>query len=560
MKKALCVLLAFALLFTLLPGCGILKKPSPVSEVKITLPSSSGMQKTVEGETVLTTQMYLLTRAYIDKIENFDTDSFDAQKFNTLLARAQETARVAEALSASMENHVEILEKVEQSGSLKPRKRATLAPLTVSPAGGFALLPVAHAEEKSAAVRYAEELTQTFDTAKSGQKLKILAEKYGTDIKKAKVMLEQAQAILEGAAYADQADFENKCYEAAVETKAAASVIGFGVALAPVVAAGSLAVGGATAAGIIEAGGLVTSGVNAVIDMGTAVTIHITNGEGNDYTAAFEKTSEMMAPVTAFFAIGGGIQNFKDFRNPEKAAAAVDNAAQAFLPGIGLARDYVQDGTILGVSANIVEGVREILVRSAPASDPDAAKEVVEKTGIAEDTPKASYPEGYIKAMEVIAEPRNPVDIEKVMESIDEAFRKAASEEGIRLEATPAPTEEPSEEPTQTPAPSETPPPPNNNGLPAEMVAGVYDFVELEYSGYIRFDVVDATHLQVTDLGDGESFPGDYDPASGILYAVLSEQFNWTLTVKFTDTGNGVKAELSETLGGMSVEATAMKE
>ena len=256
-------------------------------------------------------------------------------------------------------------------------------------------------------------------------------------------MLEQAQAILEGAAYEDQADFENKCYEVAVETKAAASAIGFGVAVA---ATGGIAAGGASAAGIMEAGGLVMSGVNAVIDMGTAVTIHTTHGEGNEYTAAWEKTAEMFAPVNAFFAIGGGIQNIKDFRNPEKAKDMVNNAAQAFMVGIGFARDYIQDGTILGVSSNIVDGCREIIVRSADTSNPEAAKEVVIKTGVREDALKDTSSEAvqegylgtqadvYIEAMGELVDPENPVDVETCIKNIDNSFRECTETEEIQVE------------------------------------------------------------------------------------------------------------------------------
>ena len=375
MKRAISIMLAIALICAMTTGCGKTETENPITEVKVTLPQSTGTRAVVEGEAVITTQLYLLVRAYSEKLETFDTENFDAQEYSRLVAEASEAFRIAEAFCASLETHAAALAEIEENASVQQEK-ATYELLSASSGDirYFPFVTVAYAaEEKSPAIRYAEELTRTFDNAKNGQKLKAVAEKYGTDVKKAKAMLEQAQAILEGDAYTDQAEFENKCYEAAVETKVAASNIGFGLSL--------IATGG-TVSGVIEAGGILCGGLQAMIDTGTAASIHVTNGEGNVYTEFFEKAEEALAPISAFFSIGNGIQNIIDIRNPEKAAEAVNNAAQAFLTGVGFARDYVQEGKVLGVSSNIIDGYREIIVRSADTSKPEAAKEVLTKTGV----------------------------------------------------------------------------------------------------------------------------------------------------------------------------------
>lgn len=444
MKRVISIILAITLIFALPTGCGKKETENPITEVKVMIPCSLGERAIVEGEAVITTQVFLLARAYFEKLETYDMDSFDAQEYSDLLAETAEAFRIAEALCDSFERHAGSLAEAEENGSLQQEK-ATYELLSASTDNVrySPFVTVAYAAEKSPAERYAEDLTKTFMEAQNGQRLKAVAEKYGTDVKRAKIMLDQAQAILEGAAYEDQADFENKCYELAVETKAAASAIGFGVAVA---ATGGIAAGGTSIAGIMEAGGLVMNGVNAVVDMGTAVTIHATHGEGNEYTAAWEKTAEMFAPVNAFFAIGGGIQNIKDFRNPEKAKDMVNNAAQAFMVGIGFARDYIQDGTILGVSSNIVDGCREIIVRSADTSNPEAAKEVVIKTGVREDALKDTSSEAvqegylgtqadvYIEAMGELVDPENPVDVETCIKNIDNSFRECTETEEIQVE------------------------------------------------------------------------------------------------------------------------------
>lgn len=477
MKRVISVILVIMLLFVL-GACGQ-KEDNSITEVKVKAPCSTGEKAIVEGEAVISTQAYLLARAYFEKLETYDMGSFDAKKYSELLAETIEAFRIAEALSDSLEKHAAALAKTEENEPVQQEK-ATYELLSASTEGngGSPFVTVAHAAEKSAAEKYAEELTKTFDNAKNGQKLKAVAEKYGTDIKKAKVMLEQAQAILEGAAFEDQAAFENKCYEVAVETKAAASVIGFGVAVAAT---------GGTAAGIMEVGGLAMNGVNAVIDMGTAVTIHATNGEGNEYTEAWEKTAEMMAPINAVFAIGGGIQNIKDFRDPEKAAEAVNNAAQAFLTGLGFARDYVQDGTVLGVSSNIIDGYREIIVRSTDTSNAKAAKAVLLNTGISEEALEnggitaeqtqdgylGTKADAYIEAMGELIDTENPFDVDAFLENVDNAFSECA-EEDMETTDVVRPTTEPSSEPENLVSDSKASKGPSD-------IAGVYDISELRF-------------------------------------------------------------------------------
>lgn len=564
MKRAISIILALILLLVSAVGCGGTANGNPVSEVKVTIPCSTGEKSIVEGEAVIATQVYLLSRAYFEKLETYDMDSFDAQEYSNLMMETIEAFRLAEALSDSLEKHAGALAKTEETESVQ-QENATYELLSASTDSVrySPFVTVAYAaEEKSSAVKYAEELTKTFDNAKSGQKLKTIAEKYGTDIKKAKLMLDQAQAILEGAAYEDQADFENKCYEVAVETKAAASAIGFGVAVA---ATGGIAAGGASAAGIMEAGGLVMSGVNAVIDMGTAVTIHTTHGEGNEYTAAWERTAEMIAPVNAVFAIGGGIQNIKDFRNPEKAKDMVNNAAQAFMVGIGFARDYIQDGTILGVSSNIVNGYREIIVRSAHTSSPEAAKEVLLKSGVSEaalkDTGHEAVQDGYlgmqadvyIEAMGELVDPENPIDVDAFLKNVDDAFREyeaSGDDDGEDLTQS-----EPETDPADDP----------NGPEAASDISGVYSISELRFVQVgISAPLDDRLHVtlngtEITIEGETEfigKISGTYDAQSmtATCYADQSK-----MIVTFDGKGNLYYASYNTNDGLLYIEIDASK-
>ena len=547
MKKVISLILVFTLIFTLV-GCSRNKDDSSITEVKVKIPCSTGSRAIVEGEAVIATQTYLLARAYIEKLETYDMDSFDAQEYSKLLAKAVEATRIAEAFDNSLEKHAGILAKAEEKGSVQQNK-ATYELLSMS-TGIVSYSPflTAYAKDKSPAEKYAEEITKTFDNAKNGQRLKAIAEKYGTDVKKAKAMLNQAQAILEGAAYEDQAAFENKCYEIAVETKAAASTAGFVVACAAT---------GGTATGIMEVGGLAMNGVNAVIDMGTAVTIHTTHGEGNEYTAAWEKTAEMIAPINAVFAIGGGIQNIKDIRNPEKAAEVVNNAAQACLTGLGFARDYIQDGTVLGVSSNIIDGYKEIIVRSTETSNPKAVKEVLMDTGISEEPPKDNGTEAdvYIEAMGELIDTENPIDVDAFLENVDKAFNECMENESADIT-------EPATEPKSESKNSDSQPKESEGSTD---IAGVYSISELRFvQANIAAPLDDRLHItlngtEITIEGETEligKMTGTYDAKS---MTATFEPNQAKVIVKFDGKGNLFYSQYNTNDGLLYIEVDAHK-
>lgn len=597
MKRIVSLLLSIAFILSIASGCGKTETASPaenkpsVTEVKVTFPCSTGTKAIVEGETVLATQAYMLSRAYIEKLETYDMDTFDAQEYSALAANALEALRITEALSASLEQHAAVLAQIEETAPVSQEK-ATFEELSMSQRR-TSLIPVAYAEEESEAVRFAEDLTKTFDEAETGGKLKAVAEKYGTDVKRAKVMLEQAQAILDGETYTNQAELENKWYEAAVETKAAASAIGFGVAVA---ASGGIAAGGVTAAGLSEAGGLAFSGVNAIIDMGTAVTIHETHGEGNEYTAAWEKTGAMYAPLSAVFSLSGGIQNIVDFRNPEKAAQAVDNAAQALLVGLGAARDYLQDDTVMGVNVSVFGGKREVTIRTAETSDPEAVKAVLEKTGIPEaaqaspeQTPQAqplSEADTIIQSMKAVTDPENPMDLDASLSAVDDAFAQALQEEGLS-ELTPLPekSEEPevsdeaedpedaaepevsdeAEDPEDTAEPETDETSETTGGLSAADVVGTYVFTQDGRSTTYTYKRVDDTHLKMECDGYTPE-TGSYDPKTGTFVFYETDEFGgetMTSEIKtvFSAEKGGIKAILSLSVDGeLFGSLSAMKE
>ena len=81
MKKVISILLILILILALTTGCSKKEAESPITtEVKVVLPCSTGARAIVEGEAVIATQMYLLARAYFEKLGTYDMKSLDAQE------------------------------------------------------------------------------------------------------------------------------------------------------------------------------------------------------------------------------------------------------------------------------------------------------------------------------------------------------------------------------------------------------------------------------------------------------------------------------------------------
>ena len=57
MKRAISIMLAIALICAMTTGCGKTETENPITEVKVTLPQSTGTRAVVEGEAVITTQL-----------------------------------------------------------------------------------------------------------------------------------------------------------------------------------------------------------------------------------------------------------------------------------------------------------------------------------------------------------------------------------------------------------------------------------------------------------------------------------------------------------------------
>lgn len=492
-RRISCILLSILLISSTLVSCG--KKENneetgketvsitdntetgeagKINSAVVTVKYPEGLRAVVEGEAAVAFQAYLVSRAYYEKLVTYDLDNFDANEYMELYKKADNTARIAEKLAANLEKDCELLAEKEDAGEVMAQpatmeivasnfvesREAVLARNLNKERLTDLLFVKVYAAEKSSAVKWAEDITNQFDKAPTGKKLKTLAEQMGTDVKHVKSMVDMAQDILTGDAYTDQAEFENLWYQRAYEIKAGASTAGFVVAVA---ASGGAAAGPLVTA--ISTGGVVCNGVGAVLDIGSAGTIVYTNGEGNDYTVAFEKTASQFAPVNAAFGFAGAAVNVKNLADIAKGKttlvdgttivdgisknqAIIENSGQAIVYMGSEIQNYADSGSVLGGSFTRTDEGWEITLKDTVLGTSPEEKKAVEnvltETGISDDVAKqvaegnaggntddsdtTAFPaDTYIEMWDGFNDEEHPFDADAYIELIEETIDEIES-------------------------------------------------------------------------------------------------------------------------------------
>ena len=399
MKKLLAALLIVSMVLSL-SGCSAISglfggkkdEPAVIYQAQIELPYSTGVRAVVEQEGAEALGAYMTARAYLMKLEEYPVDNenaFNAEEYMDLFNRAMKAFEIADQLAEDLQKNAGSLEKLQEQGYTglkgKPSYKE-LDPIEVTAEGQapgrsagtfgdwlddvFCLKAKAAEEEGMTALEWAKEITERYDNAPVGRGIRTLAEQLGTDAKHAYAMLKQAQAIIEGDAYGQEADAANRAYKIAVGTKAAASAIGFGLAVA---ATGGAAAG--VAHGIAVAGATV-SGCNAVLDVGSAYTTLTTNGEGTEYTEFFDNTSSDFAIVTFIVGTVGAGAGFSDAFKSETTANVI-NSLLFFVSQ----KDYVDEKStqLFNMVLQPSDDGLDVKVQSTEKGDSPAQKEAMEQ-------------------------------------------------------------------------------------------------------------------------------------------------------------------------------------
>lgn len=413
------------------------------------LPAPSPQRALVDDAQAMAVGSYLVARMYLEKLLQYDVAQGSKEDYDQLLADTVTAFETAEQLAATLDTAADMAELSEAVGAAAYLGKSKAKSLASYGAQSGLFLLTASAAEDPPALRWAKEITAIYDGAPPMKGVRTLAEQLGTDAKHAYAQLKQAQAILEGAAYDDFGDYANKCYQTAVVLKAAGTTAGF---------VASVAVAGPTTglAAVAQTGGIVMNGVNTVLEIGQAGTIITTNGEGNEYTAALEKTEAQMAPIGQVFnvmSLGLNAHKLMTGGYGKDAVEAAANGTYAqYLDGVKndvfgatsylatSAYDYADSGSILsGTMTKTDDGLKFTLWDTLTGKSSEEQKENV-KTALE----NAGVPAKDIQTALQTENPQPPVpnevplsEAEKIIEEYsgitpDSGFDPSAYDEAIR--------------------------------------------------------------------------------------------------------------------------------
>ena len=291
------------------------------------------------------------------------------EELKALTADALETWRLCDVASA------QTMELVDYAQDLRVQATTQGARMVYADQSEplFSLFTtVAYATEENAAVKWAKELTEKFDSYPAGQKIKQLAENLGTDAKKAYAQLKMAQNILEGEAYSAEADTMQKFENAAMATK---SVCKTGLYIGGVVA------GGGVANGILEAGGMIIGGVDTIADIASTGSTIIC-GENSRVTMAANDLKDMMGPISS---VAGGVNMLTGgIKFAGTAADKVGSIDKLSYIGESVL-DLVNEGKILGGLITVGEDGQTTVTMTeidVEGKTPEEVEKELEKAGL----------------------------------------------------------------------------------------------------------------------------------------------------------------------------------
>jgi len=347
-KKITATLLSALLALSVFAGCS--GKKGNISKITVSLPAASEAEQAMNVTASLAVDYYLTARVYLDKIAFYDTEKMDkesAKDFVDTLTKAVETFKISEQLAGALTEAADAFEKSSytQKPTLKTAQIGT-------PSFGLGL--TAFAADDDGAKKWAQDIVDAYDAAPSGKGIRTLAEQLGTDSKHAYAQLKQALAVLEGAEYTAIADKANTAVQVATGLKAAGTAAGLVIAVAAAPAT-------TTIGAIAQTGGIVCSGINTVLEVGTAGSIIYNNGEEDEIAIALQKTEAQFAPVGQVFSLMGLGTGLKDIGttgkkileggykslSPKEAQDLGENAFGVISYVASSVSDYVNDGSLL---------------------------------------------------------------------------------------------------------------------------------------------------------------------------------------------------------------------
>ncbi|HHV99812.1 MAG TPA: hypothetical protein GXX36_09630 [Clostridiaceae bacterium] len=477
MKKIVSILLAAALFLGGLVGCG--KGEAERKGSTVSLPAADAQRTVVEQAGAMATRLFVLANLKTDALLEYDINNGSMEELQALTADALETWRLCDVASAKT------MQLADYAQALHVQATTQAARMLYADSGGpsFSLFStVAYAAEENAAVKWARELTEKFDSYPAGQKIKQLAENLGTDAKKAYAQLKMAQNILEGEAYSAEGDTMQKFENAAIVTK---TVCKTGLYIGGVVA------GGGVANGILEAGGIIIGGVDTIVDIASTGSTIIC-GENSKVTMAVNDLKDFMGPISSVAGgvnvLTGGIKFTGTMADKVVSIDKLSYIGESVL-------DLVREGKILGGLITVgKDGQTTVSMTEidVEGKTPEEIEKELEKAGL-------SLPEDETAktAAELVQEMEEEYYYtEEEISGIIEYLRELLYDMFLEPEEEPQKEEEPAEKPA-------------GGGLSIDEVVGTYKVKRVD--GEVEF-LINITKSGNGQLSYNDDLIFDYDP------------------------------------------------
>ena len=533
MKKYVSLFLALIMIFTLASCGGKTEENTTVS-----LSAVAAERAAVEQAGAIATQQYIIARLKTEALIEYDIENGSIDELKAMTDDTLEAWRLCELVSVQATELADYAQSLRSSASTQA---ATMS-YTSSKSEVIGLFTVAYAAEENSAVKWAKDLTTKYDAYPSGQKIKQLSENLGTDAKNAFAQLKMAQAILEGAAYNNEADTIQKYENAAIATKTACKT---GLYIG-----GAIASGG-TATGILEAGGMVISGVDTIVDIAsTGSTIIL--GENNKVTMAANDLKDIVAPIAS---IAGGVNVFSgdSIKAGIKAGAEFSKQMGSLdkLNYIGESvLDLVSEGKILGGTITVGDDGETTVTMteiSTEGKTPDEVAKELKEAGL--PVPEEGEPKTAAELAEEIEEEYyyTEEELNEVMENLRNLLYEMFLDSEEEPMETP-PAEEPTEESTAPPAEA-------IGGLSIDEIVGTYDTVMSNDDGYKDEGTLSFSKNENGQLIEDTNIY-NYDQATGTATFTLENSVGSSI-LAFVFTSENGKIHVSGTADLIGKKGTA---
>ena len=487
MKKYVSLFLALIMIFTLASCGGKTEENTTVS-----LPAVAAERAAVEQAGAIATQQYIIARLKTEALIEYDIENGSIDELKVMTDDTLEAWRLCELASVQAAELADYAQSLRSSASTQA---ATMSYTSSSPARIGLFTMVAYAAEENAAVKWAKELTEKYDSYPAGQKVKQLAENLGTDAKKAYAQLKMAQNILEGEAYSAEGDTMQSFENAAMATK---TVCKTGLYIGGVVA------GGGVANGILEAGGMIIGGVDTIVDIASTGSTIIC-GENSKITMAANDFKDFMGPISS--AAGGVNVLTGGIKFAGDAADKIGSIDKLSYIGESLL-DLVRDGKIMGGLITVGENGETTVTMTeidVEGKTPEEIEKELENAGLS--LPQDEEAKTAAELAEELEE--EYYYTEEELNEVIESLRNLLYDMFLN------PEEEPSETPpTQEPPEESAVPPVVSGGLSIDEVVGSYHVALIGTDTEGTWLLAKKGDSQIVDeTGD---MVYDYDPKTGI--------------------------------------------